>query len=195
MLLPILAYPHPALKRKAEEIDPHHPGLNELVDNMWETMYHADGIGLAAPQINQSARIFVIDAAALSDHHHPEAVGFKKAFINATIYREEGEETLHNEGCLSFPGIHEDIYRKPVIHIRYRDENFGEHDERYEGIIARIIQHEYDHIEGVTMAERMTPLKKILLKRRLKEIAEGKIEVHYQMVFPKTKKRNTLNKP
>jgi len=191
MLLPIVAYPHPVLKRVAEEIGPEYPDLENFLSDMWETMYHADGVGLAAPQVNRSVRLFVIDATALSEHKHPEAAGFKKVFINAKIYLEEGEEWIHNEGCLSFPGLHEDIQRKPVIHIRYLDDKFQEHDERYEGILARIIQHEYDHIEGITMAERMSPLKKILLKRRLKEIAQGIVEVHYKMIFPETKRRRT----
>ncbi|MBE0648617.1 MAG: peptide deformylase [Bacteroidales bacterium] len=188
MLLPIVAYPHAVLKKVAEEITPDYPGVETFLADMWETMYHADGVGLAAPQVNRSVRLFVIDATALSQHHHPEAAGFKKTFINAEIYMEEGEEDIHNEGCLSFPGLHEDILRKSVIHIRYLDEQFQEHDERYEGILARIIQHEYDHIEGVTMADRISPLKKMLLKRRLKEIAEGNVEVHYKMIFPGIKR-------
>ena len=184
MLLPIVAYPHPVLRKQAEIIPPDLPGLSTFLVDMWETMYHADGIGLAAPQVNRSLRLFVIDATVLSQHHHPETVGFKKTFFNATIYREEGEETLHNEGCLSFPGIHEDIFRKSIIHIRYLDEQFQEHDEQYDGILARIIQHEYDHTEGITMAERLSPLKKMLLKRKLKDIAQGKVDVHYKMIFP-----------
>jgi len=191
MLLPIVAYPHPVLKKVAEEIDPRDPGFESFLSDLWETMYQADGVGLAAPQVNSSIRLFVIDTSALVSQQHPEAAGFKKTFINAKIYREEGEETMHNEGCLSFPGLHEDIMRKPVIYIRYLDERFIEHDERYEGILARVIQHEYDHIEGITMAERMSPLKKMLLKRKLREIAEGEVEVHYTMIFPKEKKRKT----
>jgi len=188
MLLPIVAYPHPALKKVAGEITPDYPGLETFLIDMWETMYYADGVGLASPQVNRSIRLFVIDATALSQHQHPEAAGFRKVFINAKIYKEEGEEGLHNEGCLSFPGLHEDISRKSVIHVRYVDENFREHDERYEGILARIIQHEYDHIEGITMADRISPLKKILLKRRLKEISDGNVDVHYKMIFPGMKR-------
>ncbi|MFH1161643.1 MAG: peptide deformylase [bacterium] len=191
MLLPIVAYPHPVLKKVAEEIGPGYPELEPFLADLWETMYQADGVGLAAPQVNRAIQIFVIDTSALSEHHHPEAAGFKKTFINAKIYREEGEEEVHNEGCLSFPGLHEDILRKAVIHIRYLDEHFREHDDRYEGIIARVIQHEYDHIQGITMAERISPLKKMLLKRKLKEIAEGQVEVHYKMIFPKEKKHKT----
>ena len=193
MLLPVVAYPHPVLKKVTEEIGPEYPELDQFLTDMWETMYHADGVGLAAPQVSRSVRLFVIDASALSQHHHPEAAGFKKTFINAEIYREEGEEEIRNEGCLSFPGLHEDIQRKSVIHIRYLDEHFQKHDDRYDGILARIIQHEHDHVEGITMADRMSPLKKILLKRRLKDIADGNLEVHYKMIFPGVKnvKRKT----
>lgn len=189
MLLPVVAYPHPVLRKKAAEVSENHPDFEEFMKDMWETMYHADGIGLAAPQVNHSLRIFVIDASVLSEHHYPEAKGFKKAFINAEIYKREGEEVLHNEGCLSFPGIHEDISRKSEVNIRYLDEEFKEHDEHYDGILARIIQHEFDHIEGITMAERWSPLKKMLLKRKLRDIAEGKVDVHYKMIFPTLKKK------
>jgi len=191
MLLPIVAYPHPVLKKVSVEIGPGYPELEQFLADLWETMYLADGVGLAAPQVNRSIRIFVIDASVLSQHRHPETAGFRKTFINAKLYKEEGAEEIHNEGCLSFPGLHEDILRKSVIHIRYLDEHFQEHDEQYNGILARIIQHEYDHIEGITMADRITPLKKMLLKRRLKEIAEGKVEVHYKMIFPGEKRRRT----
>lgn len=191
MILPVVAYPHPVLRKVAEEITPDYPGLDQFLTDMWETMYYADGVGLAAPQVNSSVRLFVIDASVLSQHHHPETAGFKKTFINATLYKEEGEDSVHNEGCLSFPGLHEDIVRRSVIHIRYLDEHFQPHDERYDGILARIIQHEYDHTEGITMAERISPLKKMLLKRRLKEIAEGSVDVHYKMIFPMVKRRKT----
>jgi peptide deformylase len=188
MILPIVAYPHPVLKKKASEIGPDYPELETFLSDLWETMYQADGVGLAAPQVDRSIRVFVIDTSALSQHQHPEAADFKKTFINAQIYGEEGEETVHNEGCLSFPGLHEDILRKPVIHIRYMDEHFREHDDRFEGIIARVIQHEYDHIEGITMADRFSPMKKMLLKRKLREIGEGLVEVHYRMIFPLARK-------
>jgi len=189
MMLPIVAYPHPVLKKVAEEIGPDYPGLDEFMADMWETMYKADGIGLAAPQVNRSLRLFVIDASALAGHHYPEAAGFRKTFINARKYKEEGDVNLHNEGCLSFPGLHEEIERKSTIRIRYLDEHFQEHDETYSGIIARIIQHEYDHIEGITMADRISPLKRMLLKRKLKDIAEGNVDVTYKMIFPGVRKR------
>jgi len=189
MILPVVAYPHPVLRKKAQPVDPDHPDFEQFLADMWETMYFADGVGLAAPQVNRSLRLFVIDASVLSQHHYPESAGFKKVFINAIIYKEEGEDSVHNEGCLSFPGIHEDIVRKSTVHIRYQDEHFREYDETYSGILARIIQHEYDHIEGITMAERMSPLKKMLLKRKLKDIASGHVDVHYKMIYPELKRK------
>ena len=187
MILPVVAYGHPVLKKIAEEVKADHPGLSQLIADLWETMYVSDGVGLAAPQVNHSVRIFVIDASAFAEKY-PGTEHFKKAFINADIYAEEGDEFSFNEGCLSFPGLREDILRKPVIHIRYMDENFVEHDERYEGVIARVIQHEYDHIEGIVFVDRITSLKKMLLKRRLSDISRGNVEVAYRMTFPQQKR-------
>jgi peptide deformylase len=187
MILPVVAYGHPVLKKVAEDVTPEYPELNQFIADMWETMYVSDGVGLAAPQVNRALRIFVIDASAFAEKY-PEAADFKKAFVNARIYKEEGEEYSFNEGCLSFPGLREDIYRKPVIHIRYMDENFVEYDERYEGVVARIIQHEYDHIEGIVFVDRIPTLKKMLLKRRLSDISHGNVEVSYRMLFPMQKK-------
>jgi len=187
MILPVVAYGHPVLKKVAEEIGPDYPGLKQFIDDLWETMYVSDGVGLAAPQLNRSIRVFVVDASAFAEKH-PEAAGFKMTFINARIYREDGEEFSFNEGCLSFPGLREDVFRKPVIYIRYHDENFVEHDERYEGVVARIIQHEYDHIEGIVFVDRIPSLKKLLLKRRLTDISKGNVEVAYKMLFPMLKK-------
>jgi peptide deformylase len=187
MILPVVAYGHPVLKKVAEPIGPDYPELKEFIANMWETMYQSDGVGLAAPQVNRSIRVIVIDASAFAEKH-PEAEHFKKALINAHIYKEEGEEFAFNEGCLSFPGLREDIMRKPVIHIRYMDEDFVEHDERYDGVVARVIQHEYDHIEGIVFVDRLPSLKKMLLKRRLSDISKGNVEVAYKMTFPVIKK-------
>ena len=175
------------MKKVAEPITPDYPGFGEFLENMWETMYQSDGVGLAAPQVNASIRVIVIDASAFAEKY-PESEKFKKALVNAHIYKEEGEEYSFNEGCLSFPGLREDIMRKPVIHIKYLDENFVEHDERYEGVIARIIQHEYDHIEGIVFVDRLPSLKKMLLKRRLSDISRGNVEVSYRMTFPQVKK-------
>lgn len=185
--MPVVAYGHPVLKKVAEEISPDYPGLEQFIADLWETMYESDGVGLAAPQVNRSIRIFVVDATAFAEKY-PEAAQFKKAFLNARIYKEEGVEFSFNEGCLSFPGLREDIFRKPVIHIRYMDEHFVEHDERYDGVIARVIQHEYDHVEGIVFVDRMTSLKKMLLKRRLSDISQGNVDVAYRMVFPQVKK-------
>ena len=185
--MPVVAYGHPVLKKIAAPIGPDYPDLPQFIADMWETMYVSDGVGLAAPQVNRSIRLFVIDASPFAERH-PECDGFKKTFINAEIYEEEGEAWSFNEGCLSFPGLREDIMRKPVIRIRYVDEQFQAHDERYDGIIARVIQHEYDHIDGITMVDRLSPLKKILLKGKLADITKGNIEVHYKMIFPALKK-------
>ncbi len=187
MILPVVAYGHPVLKKVAEPVSPDYPDLAQFITDMWETMYVSDGVGLAAPQVNRSIRLFVIDASAFAEKY-PESENFKKAFLNAVIYKEEGDEFSFNEGCLSFPGLREDIFRKPVIHIRYLDENFVEHDDRYEGVIARVIQHEYDHIEGVVFVDRIPTLKKMLLKRRLTDISKGNVEVSYRMTFPQLKK-------
>ena len=187
MVLPVVAYGHPALKKIAEPVTPDYPDFREFLENMWETMYQSDGVGLAAPQVNRSIRVIVIDASAFAEKY-PESENFKKAFINAQIYKEEGEEFSFNEGCLSFPGLREDIMRKPVIHVKYMDENFVEHDERFDGVLARIIQHEYDHIEGIVFVDRLTSLKKMLLKRRLSDISKGNVEVGYRMLFPQVKK-------
>ena len=191
MILPVVAYGHPVLTKVAEPINPDYPDFREFLENMWETMYQSDGVGLAAPQVNRSIRVIVIDASAFTEKY-PESENFKKAFINAHIYKVDGEEYSFNEGCLSFPGLREDIMRKPVIYLKYMDENFIEHDERFDGVIARIIQHEYDHIEGIVFVDRLPSLKKILLKRRLSDISKGNVEVAYKMLFPHVKKGRKL---
>ncbi|MBM3405089.1 MAG: peptide deformylase [Bacteroidetes bacterium] len=188
MILPIVANGHPALKKVAKPIEKDHPGLPQLISDMFETMYSSDGVGLAASQINHSIRLFIIDAEPYAEKY-PETKGFKKVFINAEIYLEEGEPWIFNEGCLSFPGLREDILRKQVIHIRYVDEHFQPVDETYDGVLSRIIQHEYDHIQGVVMTDRISPLKKMLLKRKLTDISAGNVDVSYRMVFPLQKKR------
>lgn len=187
MILPVVAYGHPVLKKISEDIPPDFPDLQLFIENMWDTMYQSDGVGLAAPQVNKSLRLFVIDASAFSEKY-PESEGFKKAFINARIYKEEGEDFTFNEGCLSFPGLREDVIRKPVIHMRYLDENLQPHDERYDGVVARIIQHEYDHIEGIVFVDRISSLKKMILKGRLNDISKGNVDVAYRMLFPQIKK-------
>lgn len=188
MILPIVAYGHPVLKKVAENISPEYEGLSELIDNMWETMYEASGVGLAAPQINKSIRLFVIDATPYGEDH-PETKEFKKVFINAEMLSENGEAWTMGEGCLSLPGMNEDVSRQPEIRLRYQDENFETHEETYSGILARIIQHEYDHIDGILYVDRLPALKKMLLKGKLRDISEGKVDVEYRMIFPKTRKK------
>jgi peptide deformylase len=187
MILPVVAYGHSVLKKKAQEVDALYPNLKDFINDMFETMYQSDGVGLAAPQVNQSIRLFVVDTTVFSDKY-PETVDFKRVFINPTIYKEEGVDWSFNEGCLSFPGLREDIVRKPVIYMRYMDEEFRLRDEQFDGINARVIQHEYDHIEGIVFVDRMSSLRKMILKGRLTDIAKGNVEVAYKMLFPLMKK-------
>jgi peptide deformylase len=188
MILPIVAFGHSTLRKVARNIEPGHPGLQELIDNMYETLYQAEGVGLAAPQVNQSIRLFIIDATPFGEEK-PELVGFKKVFVNPYIIEETGEDAVFNEGCLSIPDIREDITRKSRIRIQYQDTEFRSYDEYYEGVPARIIQHEYDHIEGKLLVDRISPLRKMLLKRRLNDITTGNIDVKYKMIFPALKKK------
>lgn len=188
MILPIVAYGHPILRKIAEDIEPGHPGLEELINNMFETMYQSEGVGLAAPQVNQSVRLFIVDASPY-EKDRPELKGFKKAFINPYIIEETGDEWNFNEGCLSIPEIREDVMRKSRIRIQYQDTDFNSYDEIYEGIPARIIQHEYDHLEATLFVDHISPLRKMLLKRRLHDISTGNIEVAYKMIFPGKKKK------
>ena len=184
MILPIVAYGDPVLKKVAEEIDSDYPGLEKLIADMFETMYSSKGVGLAAPQINKSIRLFIIDASPFADEY-PELEGWKKTFINPRILEEEGEEWDFNEGCLSIPGIREDVERKPDLILEYEDENFELHEEKFDGIIARVIQHEYDHLEGILFTDHLSPLKKRLLKGKLNDISKGIVDVNYKMKFPK----------
>ncbi len=182
MILPIVGYGDAVLRKKAEDIDSSYQGLDKLIKDMFETMYNASGVGLAAPQIGKSIRLFIVDAEAFSDEE-PELANFKKIFINPLIIEEEGTEWAFNEGCLSIPGIREDVMRKPKITIEYQNENFEWLEETYEGIAARIIQHEYDHIEGVLFTDHISPLKKKMLKSRLERIIRGDVNVSYKMKF------------
>lgn len=184
MILPIVAYGDPVLKKEAIEIEKDYPFLTELIDNMFETMYHAEGVGLAAPQIGKSIRLFIVDAAPFAEDDASLAK-FKKIFINPIIIEEEGDEWSFNEGCLSIPGIRENVERKPKITIEYLDEDFNLKEEVYEGIAARIIQHEYDHVDGILFTDHINPLKRRLLKSRLNNISKGNVKVSYRMKFPK----------
>ncbi len=187
MVLPILAYGHPTLRRISEDIEKDYPGLDELVEDMFDTMYLTSGVGLAAPQVGKSIRLFIVDASPFAEEV-PEAKEFKKIFINAQIVEEKGEEWSFNEGCLSLPDIREDVIRKPGIRIQYYDENFEYHDDKFSKVMARIIQHEYDHLEGVLFVDRISNIRKMLLKRKLSDISKGNIDVDYKMIFPKKKK-------
>ncbi|MDA9359260.1 peptide deformylase [Flavobacteriaceae bacterium] len=194
MILPIVAYGTPVLKKKGTDITPEYPAFDQLLQNMWETMYAANGVGLAAPQVGIGIRLFIVDASpfadddALTEEEQKQLTGFKKVFINPQI-EESGEEWAFNEGCLSIPDVREDVYRQEVIHIRYWDENFKEHQEVYTGLAARVIQHEYDHIEGVLFTDKLSPLKKRLIKGKLNNIAKGNIDVDYKMRFPLASKK------
>ena len=194
MILPIVAYGTPVLKKKGKDITPEYPAFEQLLENMWETMYEANGVGLAAPQVGIAIRLFIVDASTFADddelteEEQKQLIGFKKVFINPQI-EESGEEWAFNEGCLSIPDIREDVYRQEEIQIRYWDENFKEHTEQYTGLAARVIQHEYDHIEGVLFTDKLSPLKKRLIKGKLNNIAKGNIDVDYKMRFPLASKK------
>ncbi len=195
MIIPIVAYGDPVLRKVAKDIGKDYPELNTLISNMWDTMYSAHGVGLAAPQIGLPIRLFLVDTSPFADdeelneQEQEQLKDFKKVFINAKIEEENGTEWNFNEGCLSIPDIREDVKRKPEIKITYLDENFKSHTEVYDGLLARVIQHEYDHIQGVLFTDKLSSLKKRLLKSRLDKISKGKINVDYKMRFPDIKKR------
>lgn len=184
MVLPIYAYGHEVLKKVGFEIDQDYPELKEFIESMWETMYHAKGVGLAAHQVGHAIRIFIVDTVQV-EKEGTEGKGIKKIFINAEILEESGEEWAYEEGCLSIPDIHADVMRQPKIIIKYQDEQFAVHTETYDGMNARVIQHEYDHIEGKLFVEKINPLKKRLLGRKLENIRKGKISSDYRMRFGK----------
>lgn len=184
MILPIVAFGDPVLKKKAIEISKDYPELNALIENMKKSMYKASGVGLAAPQIGLSIRLFIIDSTLMLDEEDNE-VGVKETFINPTILEETGEEWAFEEGCLSIPFIREDVLRKPNIKISYLNENFEPQTKDFTGLTARVIQHEYDHIEGILFTDRIKPLKKTLLKKKLQKISEGLVRTEYKMKFPR----------
>ena len=193
MILPIVAYGDPVLRKTGTQIDKNYHGLKELIADMFETMYEAKGVGLAAPQVGKSIRLFIVDATPFAEDKDDDGKpipgnavlkGFKKVFINAKITNEDGDEWEFNEGCLSIPKIREDVERADSIDIEYSDENFKKHKETYDGLAARIIQHEYDHIEGKLFVDRISVLRKRLLKGKLADISKGKVDVAYKMKFP-----------
>lgn len=188
MILPITAYGHKTLKLIGEEIDKDYEDLDILINNMFETMYYSRGVGLAAHQVNKPIRLFITDPTPFAEDN-PELVLEKKVYINANITKREGETTEFEEGCLSVPGIHEKVKRPSIIHISYYDENFNYfEDVIFEGMMARIIQHEYDHIEGKVFVEHIPNFKKLLLKSKLRDITIGRADVDYKMIIPKKKK-------
>lgn len=184
MIYPIVLYGDPVLKRRAGDVEEGSEEIRELVSDMFETMYHASGVGLAAPQIGKSLRVFVIDSTPMEDD---QTKGVKKAFINPEIIDETGKEWAFEEGCLSIPGIREDVTRPPSVTINYLDEAWNEHEETFEGILARIIQHEYDHIEGILFTDHLSPFKKRLLKGKLGNISKGKVDIDYRIKAPAKK--------
>jgi peptide deformylase len=189
MILPIIGYGDPVLRKVGEAITPDYPNLKETIANMYDTMYNAYGVGLAAPQVGLPIRLFVIDTTPFSDDEDMSEAdqkkmnGFKRTFINAKILKEEGEEWSFNEGCLSIPDVREDVYRNPVVTIEYCEEDFVMKTEVFDGLIARVIQHEYDHIEGVLFTDKISSLKKRLIQKKLKNITEGKTFQEYRMKF------------
>ena len=186
MLLPIVAYGSPVLHKKCVEVYPTYPDLDILLENMWETMYASSGVGIAAPQVNQSLRIFMVDTKPfIVEDSNEEA--FKQVFINATIIEEKGKDWIFNEGCLSIPDVREDIKRKSTILIKYQDENFTWHENSFQGISARVIQHEYDHIEGILFIDKISSLRKRMIQSKLNNISKGNIDVSYKMHFLKSK--------
>jgi peptide deformylase len=192
MILPIVAYGHPVLRKLAQDIDAHFPQLDKLIADMWETMYASNGVGLAAPQVNKDIRLFVVDSQQIfqnleddEKNKYPDEPGIKQVFINAHINELNGEKWTYNEGCLSIPKIREDILRNEDVTLEFLDENFNLHTETFHGITARIVLHEYDHIEGKLFIDYLPPLKRKLMKGKLDDISKGKVNVDYKMVFPK----------
>lgn len=195
MILPIVGYGDPVLRKLADDISADYPNLQELITNMYDTMYNAYGVGLAAPQIGLAIRLFVIDTEPFSDsddlskEEQDQLKGYKQTFINAKMLVEEGEEWSFNEGCLSIPDVREDVYRNEKITIEYYDENFNKKTESFDGLIARVIQHEYDHIEGILFTDKISSLKKTLIKKKLQNIMDGKARPDYRMKFINKKGR------
>ena len=190
MILPVRAYGDPILRVMCEDISPDYPELNTLIENMFETMYASSGVGIAAPQVGLGIRMFVVDISPFAEDEEDENLkkeleNFKKVFINAKKIEETGEEWKFNEGCLSIPGVREDITRPDKITLRYLDENFEEKTETFSGLPARVIQHEYDHIDGILFTDYLSAFKKRLIKKKLNNIKNGNVDIDYRMKFPK----------
>lgn len=192
MILPIVAYGHPVLRKTGVEIGPDYPNLEQLIADMWETMYASNGVGIAAPQVNHAIRLFVVDTVQIVENFDEEDKAafpgeqpVKKVFINARRVDEGGTPWAYNEGCLSIPKIREDIMRPATFRLRYQDENFETHEETFSGVTARVLMHEYDHIDGKLFIDYLPPLKKRLLRKKLDDISKGKTKVDYRMLLPK----------
>ncbi|HJW18530.1 MAG TPA: peptide deformylase [Flavisolibacter sp.] len=194
MILPIVAYGNPILRKVGHDIDEKYPNLDKLIEDMWETMYASNGVGLAAPQVGRDIRLFVMDSAQIfanmdekdrEEENYPDAPGIKQVFINAKIIEEHGDDWSYNEGCLSIPKIREDIYRAEEVTLEYLDQDFKKHTNTFNGVTARIILHEYDHIDGKLFIDYLSPLKRKLLRRKLDDISKGNVRVDYKMSFSK----------
>jgi len=191
MILSIVAYGTPVLREETNEIEKDYPDLDILLENMFETMYASKGVGLAAPQIGKAIRLFIVDASGFNDEgEYPELADFKRIYINPIIVEESGEEWKFEEGCLSIPGIREDVSRKSVVTVEYYNEHFELVEETLDGIAARVVQHEYDHIEATLFTDLINPLRKRLIKGKLNDIAKGNIKVSYRMKFPLVKAKH-----
>lgn len=192
MILPIVAYGHPVLREVAKNIDAEYPQLDKLIEDMWETMYASNGVGIAAPQVNRAIRLFVVDSTQIFESleeeekdEYPDAPGIKQVFINAKVLRLDGEEWPYNEGCLSIPKVREDVMRPEEVEIEFQDEQFQTHVKKFNGITARVILHEYDHIQGKLFIDHISLLKRKLIKSKLDDISKGKVRVDYRMLFAK----------
>ena len=192
MVLPIVAFGHPVLRKIADDISADYPELEKFINDMWETMYASNGVGIAAPQVNKAIRLFVVDTIQIVEgfddqdkRDYPNEKGIKQVFINAEKIEETGKPWAYNEGCLSIPKVREDISRPSNVRLRYMDESFQEHEAEFDGITGRVVLHEYDHIEGKLFIDYLAPLKKRLIKKRLEDISAGKIKVDYRMLLPK----------
>lgn len=192
MILPVVAYGHPVLRKSGVDIGPDYPNLKQLIADMWETMYASNGVGIAAPQVNHAIRLFVVDTVQIVENFDeedkaafPNEQPVKKVFINAHRIEDGGTPWAYNEGCLSIPKIREDITRPETLRLRYQDENFETHEETFSGVTARVLMHEYDHIDGKLFIDYLPPLKKRLIRKKLDDISKGKIKVDYRMLLPK----------
>jgi peptide deformylase len=183
MILPIYVYGHPILRKVAQDIGRDFPDLDTFIDDMFETMYSSDGLGLAAPQVGRSVRLFVIDGEPLAEDH-PEMKDFKKAFINPRVIERNGNKVPMNEGCLSLPGLHEEVDRESEVRIRYYDREWNLHDDIFTGYKARVVQHEYDHLDGILFPDRLSPLRRRLIRGKLNDISKGKFDADYRTVLP-----------